>query len=130
VVEAFTGPGSLIRGEITTLLLVGGAATVLLGSLPALFQTSVKRLLAYSSISHAGYLLLALAAVIGLALSCCTTTTTTAPDGTVTVTKAPAPGVLPFAGAAIRAYSPRPIIVREEKSGPITAEEIANRWKP
>jgi len=77
-----------------------------------------------------GILLLALAAVIGLALSCCTTTTTTAPDGTVTVTKAPAPGVLPFAGAAIRAYSPRPIIVREEKSGPITAEEIANRWKP
>jgi NADH-quinone oxidoreductase subunit N len=62
VVEAFTGPDSLIRSEITTLLLIGGAATVLLGSLPALFQTSVKRLLAYSSISHAGYLLLALAA--------------------------------------------------------------------
>lgn len=62
VVEAFTGPDSLIRAEITSLLLVGGAVTVLLGSLPALFQTSVKRLLAYSSISHAGYLLLALAA--------------------------------------------------------------------
>jgi NADH-quinone oxidoreductase subunit N len=62
VVEAFTGPDSLIRQEITGLLLIGGAVTILLGSLPALFQTSIKRLLAYSSISHAGYLLLALAA--------------------------------------------------------------------
>ena len=73
--------------------------------------------------------LAALAALLFL-LTGCTTTTTTAKDGTVTVTKAPAPGVLPFAGAALRAYSPRPIIVREEKSGPITAGEIANRWKP
>ena len=62
VVEAFTGPDSMIRTEITALLQIGGAATILLGSLPALFQTSLKRLLAYSSISHAGYLLLALAA--------------------------------------------------------------------
>jgi NADH-quinone oxidoreductase subunit N len=45
----------------SVLLLVAGSLTVLLGSLPAMFQTSVKRLLAYSSISHAGYLLLALA---------------------------------------------------------------------
>ncbi len=59
-VMAFTAQGSLIAGEIQSLLIVGGALTVLLGSLPAIFQTSVKRLLAYSSISHAGYLLLAL----------------------------------------------------------------------
>ena len=71
----------------------------------------------------------ALAALL-LVLTGCTTTTTTTPDGTVTITKAPAPGVLPFAGAALRAYSPRPILVREEKSGPISAEQIANRWKP
>ena len=44
----------------------------------------------------------------------CTTITTTAKDGTVTVTKAPAPGVLPFAGAVLEAYSPRAIIVREK----------------
>ena len=73
--------------------------------------------------------LAALAALVFL-LTGCTTTTTTAKDGTVTVTKSPAPGVLPFAGAALRAYSPRAIIVREEKSGPITAGEIANRWNP
>ena len=71
----------------------------------------------------------ALAALL-FALTGCKTTVTTTPDGTVTITKAPAPGVLPFAGAALRAYSPRPILVREEKSGPISAEQIANRWKP
>lgn len=64
-------------------------------------------------------------------LSGCIQTTTTAPDGTVTTTKAPAPGVLQFGADVARAYSPRPIRrVREEKSGRITAEEIANRWKP
>jgi len=59
--DAFTAKGSIIADEVQAVLLVGGSLTVLLGSLPAIFQTSVKRLLAYSSISHAGYLLLALA---------------------------------------------------------------------
>ena len=61
VVEAFLVKGSIIAAEVQTLLLVLGSLTVLLGSLPALGQVSVKRMLAYSSISHAGYLLLALA---------------------------------------------------------------------
>ena len=73
--------------------------------------------------------LIVLAAAVLYAVSC-TTVTTTAKDGTVTVTKVPAPGVLPFAGAVLEAYSPRAIVVREEKSGRITPEEIANRWKP
>lgn len=73
--------------------------------------------------------LIVIAAAVLYAVSC-TTTTTTALDGSVTVTKAPAPGVLPFAGAVMEAYSPRAITVREEKSGRITPEEIANRWKP
>ncbi len=59
--DAFLAPGSIIASEVQALLLVGGSLTVLLGSLPAMFQNNVKRLLAYSSISHAGYLLLALA---------------------------------------------------------------------
>lgn len=59
--EAFLAKGSLITSEVEGVLLIGGSLTVLLGSLPAMFQNSVKRLLAYSSISHAGYLLLALA---------------------------------------------------------------------
>lgn len=60
VVDAFMAKGSIIASEVQALLLIGGALTVLLGSLPAIFQTNLKRLLAYSSISHAGYLLLAL----------------------------------------------------------------------
>ena len=59
--DAFMAKGSIIADEVQGVLLVGGSLTVLLGSLPAIYQTSVKRLLAYSSISHAGYLLLALA---------------------------------------------------------------------
>lgn len=88
-----------------------------------------------------------------LAFSSCVTTTTTSADGIVTITKQPAPGVLPFAGAMLEAYSPRAIIVREEKGGPvdvyearsksvdsnemrfrelqaISPEEISARWKP
>ncbi|SKA98652.1 NADH-quinone oxidoreductase subunit N [Prosthecobacter debontii] len=61
-VAAFTAPGSIIATEVQHLLIIGGSLTILLGSLPAIFQTSVKRLLGYSSISHAGYLLLALGA--------------------------------------------------------------------
>jgi hypothetical protein len=77
------------------------------------------------------YLIIAILGVaVAQCLVGCVQTTTTAKDGTVTVTKAPAPGVLPFAAAAISAYSPRPIKVREEKSARITAEEIANRWRP
>jgi NADH-quinone oxidoreductase subunit N len=60
-VEALLVPGSRILVETQALLLVAGAITVLLGSLPAIFQTSLKRLLAYSSVSHAGFLILALA---------------------------------------------------------------------
>lgn len=52
---------SIVGPEIKAVLLVFGSLTILLGSLPAMFQQSVKRLLAYSSISHAGYLILALA---------------------------------------------------------------------
>ena len=38
------------------------AATLILGNLTALAQTNIKRLLAYSSIAHAGYILMAVAA--------------------------------------------------------------------
>lgn len=61
VLDIFLAEGSVIATEIQALLLVIGSLTALLGSLPAIFQTNIKRLLAYSSISHAGYLLLALA---------------------------------------------------------------------
>ena len=50
------------RGPVITLLLILACATLLFGNLAAIPQTNFKRLLAYSSIAHAGFLLLALAA--------------------------------------------------------------------
>lgn len=61
VVQAFTVEGSIIAEPVLHALLVAAALTIVLGSLPAIFQSNVKRLFAYSSISHAGFLLLALA---------------------------------------------------------------------
>jgi len=49
----FAGPWSVV----VTLIAVG---SMVLGNLAALAQTSVRRLLAYSAIAHAGYILLAL----------------------------------------------------------------------
>src|SRR5215813_122695 len=46
------------------LVWVSAALSMTLGNLGALLQSSVKRMLAYSSIAHAGYLLVAFAAVI------------------------------------------------------------------
>ena len=44
------------------LLLTMAAGSIVLGNLAALVQTSVRRLLAYSAIAHAGYMLLGIAA--------------------------------------------------------------------
>ncbi len=51
-----------LLGKLQASLALVAALTMVLGNLTALVQTSVKRMLAYSSISHAGYLLLALVA--------------------------------------------------------------------
>ena len=53
------------------------ALTMFVGNLGALVQTNVKRLLAYSSIAHAGYILVAFAAVTSM------TTGDTSPDGAI-----------------------------------------------
>lgn len=52
---------SVVAPQVAQLLLIIAGATILFGNLAAMAQTNFKRLLAYSSISHAGYLLLALA---------------------------------------------------------------------
>jgi len=52
----------LTRGPVLNLLLILTVATLLFGNLAAIPQTNFKRLLAYSSIAHAGFLLLALSA--------------------------------------------------------------------
>lgn len=55
-------PGSPVASSILLMLAIMAAATLLVGNLAAIAQTNFKRLLAYSSIAHAGFLVLALAA--------------------------------------------------------------------
>jgi len=47
---------------LTPILWVSAVLTMTVGNLLAIFQSNIKRLLAYSSISHAGYILVALTA--------------------------------------------------------------------
>jgi NADH-quinone oxidoreductase subunit N len=62
LMRIFLGPFASVR-EIWMPLLIGVAvATMTVGNLAAISQTNIKRLLAYSSISHAGYMLLGLVA--------------------------------------------------------------------
>jgi len=49
-------------GDLHVVIAWLAALTMLVGNLMAVIQTSVKRLLAYSSVAHAGYLLVAVAA--------------------------------------------------------------------
>ncbi len=60
--EPFLADSSPVRGQVLTILLILAGATLLFGNLAAIAQTNFKRLLAYSSIAHAGFLILALAA--------------------------------------------------------------------
>ncbi len=56
----------------TTLVAVLAGITILYGNLVAIPQTNIKRFLAYSSIGHAGYLLIGIAAATGLGASAVT----------------------------------------------------------
>lgn len=53
-----------IPPTVVLLILVVATATMTIGNCAALVQTNLRRLMAYSSIAHSGYLLLALAAII------------------------------------------------------------------
>ena len=57
--EGRGGWGQYIPGWVPVLAIVA-ALSMVLGNLVAIMQTSVRRLLAYSAIAHAGYILLAL----------------------------------------------------------------------
>ena len=50
----------MVEAEITPLLWALAALTMILGNLAAIAQGNIKRMLAYSSIAHAGYILMAL----------------------------------------------------------------------
>jgi NADH-quinone oxidoreductase subunit N len=73
LLRIFLGPLDTVRPAWEPLLAVIAIATLTIGNLAAINQTNVKRLLAYSSISHAGYMLLGLVAgnktgLIGIAV--------------------------------------------------------------
>ena len=66
VLEVFLSvPVEGIRIKLVSVLVLLAAATLLYGNLTAMPQENVKRLFAYSSIAHAGYLLVACAALNG-----------------------------------------------------------------
>jgi NADH-quinone oxidoreductase subunit N len=58
----FLADDSPVRSQVLTILLILACATLLYGNLAAISQNNFKRLLAYSSIAHAGFLILAIAA--------------------------------------------------------------------
>jgi len=62
VVEPFLSEGSILAPRVAFILAVLAGATILLGNLAAIPQKNFKRLLAYSSIANAGFILLPLAA--------------------------------------------------------------------
>jgi len=62
LLRIFTGPLEPARVAWEPLLSAVAVATMTIGNLAAITQTNIKRLLAYSSISHAGYMLLGLVA--------------------------------------------------------------------
>jgi NADH-quinone oxidoreductase subunit N len=64
LVGAFGDPASMgLYTGWTPVVVVLAIATMVYGNLAALAQTSVKRMLAYSSVAHAGYILVGFAAV-------------------------------------------------------------------
>jgi NADH-quinone oxidoreductase subunit N len=62
LLRIFLGPFDTVRAVWEPLLAVIAIITITIGNLAAINQTNIKRLLAYSSISHAGYMMLGLVA--------------------------------------------------------------------
>lgn len=56
-----TGPFISLHAEMTQILTVLSVLSMVVGALGAIMQTSLKRLLAYSSIGHVGYILIGFA---------------------------------------------------------------------
>ncbi len=62
LLRIFTGPLASARDAWEPIMVAVALASLTIGNLAAITQSNVKRLLAYSSISHAGYILLGLIA--------------------------------------------------------------------
>ena len=64
-VRVFLSPLEPLQGHWMPVLSVIAAATMILGAVVGVVQSNVKRMLAYSSIAHAGYLMLGIIAANG-----------------------------------------------------------------
>jgi NADH-quinone oxidoreductase subunit N len=62
LMRIFVSAFPLLEVDITPVLWVLAALTMVVGNVVAISQTNIKRMLAYSSIAHAGYILMALTA--------------------------------------------------------------------
>ena len=62
LVRTMVGPFGELFGDWQQIIILLSVASMLLGALAAIWQSSIKRLLAYSSIGHVGYALVGLAA--------------------------------------------------------------------
>ncbi len=69
LIRIFFGIFAAWHGQWTLILAVLSAVTMCYGNLGAMFQTNIKRLFGYSSIGHAGYLLMGAAAGSALGAS-------------------------------------------------------------
>jgi NADH-quinone oxidoreductase subunit N len=61
-VRVFLAPLEPLKDQWIPILTIVAAATMILGAVVGVLQTNIKRMLAYSSIAHAGYLLLGIIA--------------------------------------------------------------------
>ncbi len=65
-IQGFAGRGEVLGNQVSVVLWILAAVTMTLGNLLALLQDNIKRLLAYSSVAHAGYMLVGLATASAL----------------------------------------------------------------
>jgi len=109
-----------VFGGWGTLLLVFGAVNMLAGNLLALRQTQVKRLLAFSSLSHVGYMLLGLGFAISFGQAA-------GAQGSVfhLLTHAAMKG-LAFLAAGGLLFALR---LSKGDHGPLTASDLAGAWR-
>ena len=62
LIRVLTGPFGGLFAEWQQIVFLLAVASMLLGAFGAIAQTNIKRLMAYSSIGHVGYILVGLAA--------------------------------------------------------------------
>lgn len=63
LIRVFGGALIDLGAEWTGAIAIIAAVTLIIGNIAAIAQTNIKRMLAYSSIAHAGYILMAVAAI-------------------------------------------------------------------